>query len=196
MISSFVFASRRRARELQCSAKAVRGHYCTLYANRQMQTTHSGQTWAATDTLLEFKDRQPFDCDRLSCVQSIIAGILASANGAGYLVTDRTWKCTADYHGDWTLANFNDAAWPPAAIIAPNLPDWPSDWPNRVHDYMPEIISSAQWIWTDNYIRSSSQPIDLVVYCRGRLRTFTFTDSASSVYLQIFSSVVKLKGRG
>jgi len=89
----------------------------------------------------------------------VVAGILASVDG-DKLVTGKSWKCTTTQQVDgWTSSLFDDNSWPDAIISGTNTA-------SDIHGNLPEVHSSANWIWTSNF---KGDKIDGTVYCRGYL---------------------------
>ena len=103
----------------------------------------------------DWRDAHTVDLDD-ACVLAIkatdigsFAGILASTSTG--VVTDDTWKCSAEEESGWHLPDFDDAAWAQARVT----------WANGgSSSRFPGIISHADWIWVD----SAS-----IVYCWKRL---------------------------
>jgi hypothetical protein len=92
-------------------------------------------------------------------MNQVVAGILASVDG-DKLVTGKSWKCTTTQQADgWTSSLFNDNSWPDAVISGTNTA-------SDIHGNLPEVHSSANWIWTSNF---QGDKIDGTVYCRGYL---------------------------
>ena len=86
-----------------------------------------------------------------ACVLAVFAvhsadtfGILASTSTG--VVTDDSWKCSAELAIDWHLASFDDAAWSQAQVLAPN--------DGSVWAFFAEISSEAKWIWAQDTSRS------------------------------------------
>ena len=80
-------------------------------------------------------------------------GILASTSTG--VVTDDTWKCTANLEDGWSTCSFDDSHWLNANVYAANG-GWPWGGINSIMD-------SAKWIWAEG-------STDGTVYCRKRLR--------------------------
>ena len=92
-------------------------------------------------------------------LNQVVAGILASVDG-DKLVTSKSWKCTTTRQVDgWTSSLFDDNSWPDAVTAGTNTA---SDF----HANLPQVHSSASWIWTSNF---KGDKIDGTVYCRGYL---------------------------
>jgi len=92
----------------------------------------------------------------------VVAGILASVDG-DKLVTGKSWKCTTTQQVDgWTSSTFNDNSWPEAVISGTNTA-------SDIHGILPQVHSSANWIWTSNF---KGDKIDGTVYCRAYLGEF------------------------
>ena len=93
------------------------------------------------------------------CVLTVFAvtvdsqfGILAETSSG--VVTDASWKCSAVDVVGWDLADFDDAAWAQAQVVAENDGD--------VFAFFAEISSEAKWIWAQDTSRSRA-------YCRKTL---------------------------
>jgi len=96
------------------------------------------------------------------------AGILASVDG-DKLVTGKSWKCTTTPQVDgWTSSLFDDNSWPDAVIAGTNTA-------SDDHKNLPEIHSSANWIWTRNF---KGDTIDGTVYCRGYFGEYPVHDTS------------------
>jgi len=92
-------------------------------------------------------------------MNQVVAGILASVDG-DKLVTGKSWKCTTTQQVEgWTSSSFNDNSWPDAVISGTNTA-------SDIHGILPQVHSSANWIWTSNF---RGDKIDGTVYCRGHL---------------------------
>jgi hypothetical protein len=102
-------------------------------------------------------------------MNQVVAGILASVDG-DKLVTDKSWKCTTAPQVDgWTSSTFNDNSWPDAVISGTNTA-------SDIHGILPQVHSSANWIWTNNF---KGDTIDGTVYCRGYLGECLIPDASS-----------------
>jgi hypothetical protein len=55
--------------------------------------------------------------------------------------------------------SFDDSSWPAAVIAGTNTP-------SDIHKNLPQIDSSANWIWTSNF---KDAKLDSPVFCRGYL---------------------------
>ena len=82
-------------------------------------------------------------------------GILGSFSSG--LVTDSSWKCTAQYELGWNMKSYNDEQWPNAVSYKKNLP-MSLPWGQRDN-----VLSNAQWIWTQD------NENDTTIYCRHEL---------------------------
>jgi len=90
--------------------------------------------------------------------QQVVSGILASVDG-DKLVTGKSWKCTTVSVTGWFTKSFDDKSWPEAVIAGTNSA-------TDIHKNLPQIHSSASWIWTS---KNKDPTIDKTVYCRGYL---------------------------
>ena len=86
----------------------------------------------------------------------VVSGILASVEGK-QLVTDKGWKCTTRYIANWMSRSFDDDSWSDAVIAGTNSA-------TDIHNVLPLIDSTANWIWTSNH---ADPLIDPTAYCRG-----------------------------
>lgn len=101
-------------------------------------------------------------------MNQVVAGILASVDGEK-LVTGKSWKCTtAEQVDGWTSSSFNDNSWPDAVISGTNTA-------SDIHGNLPQVHSSANWIWTSNF---KGDKIDGTVYCRGYLGEYLFQETS------------------
>ena len=80
-------------------------------------------------------------------------GILASTSTG--VVTDDTWKCTANLEANWSTCAFNDSHWLNAHVYAANDGE---SW-----EMIDGILEFAEWIWAEGSTGGT-------VYCRKRLR--------------------------
>jgi hypothetical protein len=101
----------------------------------------------------------------------VVSGILASVDG-DKLVTDQSWKCTTQLVNGWTSVLFDDNSWSDAVIAGTNTA-------SDIHGNLPQIHSSANWIWTNNH---KDPTIDKTVYCRGYLREYQVQFIALSLF--------------
>jgi len=118
----------------------------------------------------------------------VVSGILASVDG-DKLVTDKSWKCTTQLVNGWTSIVFDDNSWSDAVIAGTNTA-------SDIHGNLPQIHSSASWIWTANHKDPS---IDKTVYCRGYLSEYEVQFITISTYTSTdfhMSRTIPLCGKG
>jgi hypothetical protein len=112
---------------------------------------------------------------RVFCLMNqVVAGILASVDG-DKLVTGKSWRCTTTQQVDgWASTLFDDNSWPDAVISGTNTA-------SDIHGNLPQVDSSASWIWTSN---NKGDKIDGTVYCRGYLGQYPVL--VISVYARVY----------
>ena len=79
-------------------------------------------------------------------------GLIASTDTG--LVTDASWRCTAQEDADWFTETFDDSHWPSAHV-------W-YEHGDEPYGVISDVDISAKWIWTDSQY-------DLTVYCRKQI---------------------------
>lgn len=95
------------------------------------------------------------------------AGILASVTG-DYLVTDASWKCSAQNFPGWYVLGFDDSSWSDAYVIGKNG-DVTAPSECSILTEIPSISPNASWIWTASM--ANAPAYDPLVFCRGYLPT-------------------------
>jgi len=92
----------------------------------------------------------------LCCCQTLPAGILASVDGCS-LVSDSSWKCSANNVTGWSSKSFDDSSWSSGVITETNTA-------SGRRGCLSQIPQNAKWIWTS---KNQGSTCDKSVYFRG-----------------------------
>ena len=134
-----------------CQITATCDNTMYMYIDGVQRLVHTDWTTSATLELEHCASVVAIKCDDVGGA----GGIIASTSND--MITDNSWKCTANYYSGWESTLYDDSSWPSAYQIGPSYsPPW---------GYIAGIKPSAQWIWTTGW-----EGTHTTVYCRRRLR--------------------------